>query len=209
MMLTNCFVILIALGLVPDTGFAFQQSFSFVGGAGSRHQTHTLRMAKEDLLTVRSFIEEYYPSFHALIDQNDEAWKKMSDSMDGYTFFVPSENAFAELGEKKNEQLQDIRNQETIFKIGAYHLIPEVVTFDDLYNSGGVITLGGDIEVDRSKSGGMFGLGGQEDGGVVVSGARVTQTMEVGPGLVHETDGLACPSIMWRYMDQLRIPGSR
>jgi hypothetical protein len=26
--------------------------------------------------------------------------------------------------------------------------------------------------------------------------------------LVHEVETLVCPNVMWRYMDQLRIPGS-
>ena len=27
-------------------------------------------------------------------------------------------------------------------------------------------------------------------------------------GVVHETDGFISPSVLWRYADQLRIPGS-
>eukprot|EP00527_Entomoneis_sp_CCMP2396_P009635 CAMPEP_0198136722 /NCGR_PEP_ID=MMETSP1443-20131203/342_1 /TAXON_ID=186043 /ORGANISM="Entomoneis sp., Strain CCMP2396" /LENGTH=201 /DNA_ID=CAMNT_0043797989 /DNA_START=91 /DNA_END=696 /DNA_ORIENTATION=+ len=166
-----------------------------------------LSMAQEDLVSVRSYLEENYPSFHKLIDKNEEAWKKLSDG-DGYTMFVPVDAAFAKLGDKKLKQLEDIRNVEATNKVGAYHCINEIVTFDELYNSGGIITLGGEIPVDRSTSGGMFGVGGNEDGGVVINGAKITGSMEVGPGTIHEVDGLVVPQIIWRYMDQLRIPGS-
>jgi hypothetical protein len=54
----------------------------------------------------------------------------------------------------------------------------------------------------------MFGVGGQEDGGLLINKARATQTSQVGTGLVHEVETLVCPNVMWRYMDQLRIPGS-
>ena len=80
-----------------------------------------------------------------------------------------------------------------------------------IYCSGGILTLAGDepIPVDRSTSGGMFGMGGKEDGGVVVGGAKVVSSTPLAGGVLHEVDGLISPSILWRYMDQLRIPGSK
>jgi uncharacterized surface protein with fasciclin (FAS1) repeats len=105
--------------------------------------------------------------------------------------------------------LLDERNVETTKKIIAYHVIAEVVTADDLFNSGGVLTLGGEIPVDRSVSGGMFGMGGKEDGGVLVNSAKIITSIELGSGVLHEVEGLVAPNILWRYMDQLRIPGSK
>ncbi|KAL7577576.1 hypothetical protein ACA910_015104 [Epithemia clementina (nom. ined.)] len=164
---------------------------------------------QQGLIQVRSFLGQNYPSFYNLIDKNEDLWKKLSDG-DGYTMFCPSEQAFADLGQKKLDQLDDVRNSEIRDKIGAFHCIAETVLFDDLYNSGGVLTLGGEaLTVDRSRTGGMFGMGGQEDGGLLVNGARVTNVEGVGPGMVYEVDKLVSPNILWRYMDQLRIPGSR
>ena len=68
--------------------------------------------------------------------------------------------------------------------------------------------MGGDVIIERSVSGGFFGVGGKEDGSVTINGAKVLSSTEVGKGIVHEMDGLISPSLLWRYMDQLRIPGS-
>ena len=103
----------------------------------------------------------------------------------------------------------DARNLETTQKLSAYHVIAETVTADELFVAGGVITLGGEIPIERSRTGGLFGVGGKEDGGVTINGAKVVRTIDLQYGLVHEVDGLVSPSILWRYMDQLRIPGSK
>ena len=198
------FSFLVIFGLVAGA-----QAFCFGTKKVTRYLATTVFMGEEqqDLVSVRSYLEENYPSFHKLIDKNEEAWKKLSDG-DGYTMFVPNQAAFQKLGEKKIQQLDDVRNQETTNKVGSYHCIAEVVTFDNLFNAGGVITLGGDIPVDRSTSGGFAGIGGKEDGGVLVNGNKVIQSIDVGPGVIHEVEGLVVPQIVWRYMDQLRIPGS-
>ena len=52
-------------------------------------------------------------------------------------------------------------------------------------------------------------MGGKEDGGVIVGGAKVVASVPLAGGILHETDGFISPSILWRYMDQLRIPGSK
>ena len=163
----------------------------------------------QDLLIVKNCLKENYPALSLVLEKNDGVWKALGGAEGGgFTIFAPNAEAFEALGETKRAQLLDPRNSETSEKIGAYHVIPEVVTADQLYNSGGVITLGGEIPVDRSTSGGFFGVGGQEDGGVTINTARVVQSFELGTGIVHEVEGLVCPNIMWRYMDQLRIPGS-
>ena len=80
---------------------------------------------------------------------------------------------------------------------------------EELFNSGGVVTIGGVVDVGRSRTGGFMGIGGQEDGGVLVNGAKMIQTLEVEKALIHEMDALISPEILWRYVDQLRIPGSK
>lgn len=70
------------------------------------------------------------------------------------------------------------------------------------------MTLGGEVPVGRSKSGGFLGWGAKEDGGVVVGPeAKIIQSFKVEDCIVHEMDALVSPEILWRYCDQLRIPG--
>jgi uncharacterized surface protein with fasciclin (FAS1) repeats len=85
-------------------------------------------------------------------------------------------------------QLMDDRNKETVEKIASYHVIGEPVTAEELFASGGVITMGGEIRVDRSITGGMFGFGGKEDGGVTINGAKVMQTINIGDSIIHSVD---------------------
>ena len=161
------------------------------------------------MLTVKNYLKDNYSSFSVILDKNDGVWKALGGAEEGgFTIFAPSNEAFQALGAKKKEQLLDPRNLESTQKIAAYHVIAEVVTADQLFNSGGVITLEGEIPVDRSVSGGAFGVGGKEDGGVCVNKAKVTKSIELGSGILHEVDAFVSPTIMWRYMDQLRIPGS-
>ena len=165
-----------------------------------------------DLLLIRDFLQQYYPAFYSILEMNEDVWKAIGDTDDGnevgFTVFAPTAEALQALGADKESQLFDERNLETTQKIAAYHVIGEPVTAEALFNSGGVITVGGEVPLERTISGGIFGIGAQEDGGVTLNGAKVLQTATVGNGLVHEVDGLISPSILWRYMDQLRIPGS-
>jgi uncharacterized surface protein with fasciclin (FAS1) repeats len=143
-----------------------------------------------------------------ILGKNDEVWKKLSDCGD-YTIFAVTDDGLAGLGDKRLGQLRDARNEETRLKIGAYHAVNEAVSADELFDSGGVITLGGEVPVGRSTVGGFLGIGGREDGGVTVNGAKVTESVQVGSCIVHGVDSLISPEILWRYMDQLRIPGSK
>ena len=114
---------------------------------------------------VEDFLEDTYPSFKLLLSLNNDAWKRIRESNKGYTMFAPNESVFESLGKDKISQLADPRNDEVASKIGAYHCIDEIETADELFNSGGIITLEGEVPVERSVTGGFFGFGGNEDGG--------------------------------------------
>ena len=184
--------------------------------SSSQYDQQQIQQQDENVVYVRSYLQQYYPIWLSILDLNDEVWKSMVDtSADGggigYTLFVLSDGALRQkLTETQQEQLFDPRNLETAQKIAAYHVIGEVVTGEELYNAGGVLTVGGEVPIERSRKGGFFGFGGQEDGTVTINQSQVIQTdIQVGTGLIHEVDSLVSPSILWRYMDQLRIPGSK
>ena len=169
-----------------------------------------LTQLQETSVSIEEFLSQNYPAFMSVLSLNEQAIKALRDTTSGYTVFAPNAQAFEDLGQKKRDQLKDVRNAETAEKIGAYHVINEPVTAEELFASGGVITLGGEVPVGRSTSGGVFGFGGKEDGGVTVNGAKVVRSVHVGSdGIVHEVDALISPQILWRYCDQLRIPGSK
>ena len=184
--------------------------------SSSQYDQQQIQQQDENVMYVRSYLQQYYPIWLSILDLNDEVWKSMVDtSADGggigYTLFVLSDSTLRQkLTETQQEQLFDPRNLETAQKIAAYHVIGEVVTGEQLYNAGGVLTVGGEVPIERSRKGGFFGFGGQEDGTVTINQSQVIQTdIQVGTGLIHEVDSLISPSILWRYMDQLRIPGSK
>lgn len=177
-----------------------------------QNKQHTTRCggASDD---AQEFLSQNYPSAFKLLSKNNDAIKAINKSESGFTIFAANERAFETLGDKKQSQLIDVRNEEVTEKIAAYHVIAEPVTDKMLFNSGGVITLGGQVPCERSTSGGMFGIGGKEDGGVTINGSKVVKTTEFSENekvcIVHEVDGLISPKILWRYADQLRIPGSK
>lgn len=172
--------------------------------------------AAETSSSPTSAVEDYLKENHNLfwnivMSKNDDVWKKLRESKQAPTLFAPLDEAVNNLGDTKLKQLQDVRNEETVMKMGAFHAVNEPVSAEALFDSGGVVTVSGDVvPVERSISGGMFGIGGKEDGGVTVGGSRVVETVSVdGGGIIHRTDDLVSPSILWRYCDQLRIPGSK
>jgi hypothetical protein len=60
--------------------------------------------------------------------------------------------------------------------------------------------MGGEIPVDRSSiTGGMFGFGGKEDGGVTINGAKVMETINISDSIIHSVDSttLVSPNILW------------
>jgi len=169
--------------------------------------------AQKSASEVEEYLSENFPMFMELVmSQNDEVWKSLRKS-GGYTVFAVVDECFTggeKLSGKQIEQLRDVRNLETTEKIASYHAIAEPVSAEALFNAGGVLTMGGEVPIEPSVSGGFFGIGGKEDGGVTLNGAKVLETRQVGEGCtLHVVDDLISPKLLWRYMDQLRIPGSK
>lgn len=169
-----------------------------------------------------AFLAKKYPSFHALM--NDDMKKAIIKGP--VTLFVFNEAAFEALGEKKRTQIEDPRNSEIREKMGSYHMIAgEAVSAIELKTEdwtkgkpkdgtppntvvASIVTLSGEVPVGRSKSGGFLGFGAKEDGDIVIGpGAKIVQSFNVEGSFVHEVDALISPLILWRYCDQLRIPG--
>lgn len=185
---------IILIGRVSDAFQAippFASSRSFSTGTGTSFgSSSALNSMNMDL---EGFVSTYYPNFYSLIADNEDLWKVLKESPT-FTLFLPNDEAMMNtLDDKQVEQLQDPRNKETTDKIGLYHVINEVVTSDELYNSGGFISAAGEVPVTRSTTGGFFGIGAQEDGGVTINGANLIQTAEFSNGLVHEVDGTGFP----------------
>jgi uncharacterized surface protein with fasciclin (FAS1) repeats len=95
----------------------------------------------------------------------------------------------------------------------------------------GLVTLGGEVPIGRfkKKSGGNFlsnllmdigvGNSGQDTNAVmddkgkpvteIIIGpeGKILRSLKLGNAIIHEVNGLVSPMILWRYCDQLRIPG--
>lgn len=178
---------------------------------------------------VESFLQQNYPLFESLLlSKIPDVYSVLreSDASAGYTIFCPSNSVMEGIDAKRKVQISDPRNDEVTEKLASYHVIANgKVTQERLkredwtvprvdgvaaLNIGGVVTLGGELRVGRSKSGGFLGWGAKEDGGVVIGNneARIVKSTNVGEkGIVHEVDGFVAPDLIWRYFDQLRIPG--
>jgi uncharacterized surface protein with fasciclin (FAS1) repeats len=191
---------------------------------GASESDDTAAAAASDL---ESLVKEEFSAFHSLLSLNEGIWKTVAESEKGCTLFAPSDSAFDALGEKKLQQLKDLRNLETAQKMGGYHVIVgEAVSAARLRTEDWTVpapkdgsprpitvqafkTLGGEVPVGRSKSGGFLGVfGAKEDGDIVIGpAARIVKSYKVAGSIVHEVDDLISPVILWRYCDQLRIPG--
>jgi uncharacterized surface protein with fasciclin (FAS1) repeats len=180
-------------------------------------------------VTVESFIADKYPEFKALLTKNETLWKLVKEAQtEGCTIFCPTSAAFADLGEKKLKQLlQDERNLETAQRIGSYHVIlSDAVPANQLFiedwtgpkpapgtqrpiKVGGINTVGGGVPISREKTGGFMGWGAKEDGVAVIGSdnAKILRSLKIGKSIIHETDAFISPQLLWRYLDQLRIPG--
>ncbi|KAL3942163.1 MAG: hypothetical protein SGBAC_003588 [Bacillariaceae sp.] len=171
---------------------------------------------------IEKLLSKKFPSFSELF--LDDLKKTISE--DKFTLFVPSESVIEALGEKKMAQLQDPRNDETRQKMGLYHVVAgESLSATELRTEdwtrgrpkdgskpntviAKIVTMGGEVPVGRSKSGGFLGIGAKEDGDIVIGpSAKIVGSFAVKQAFVHEVDSLVSPEVLWRYCDQLRIPG--
>jgi uncharacterized surface protein with fasciclin (FAS1) repeats len=177
----------------------------------NHRSTRTTSSLFADIQDIEFVLQTEYPTFYSILLRNTDLWKEWrSPDVETYTIFCPSELALrTTLGETKLRQLQDDRNYETICKFTEYHVIfKDAVTRDDLWNAGGIVTMGGHIvPIERSR-GGKSGEGWLS--GIFGGNAKLISTQMFGTnGILHETDGVVSPNLLWRYMDQLRIPGSK
>lgn len=147
--------------LVGTAGFtaAFQPSLLPISRASSVRSSSSLQDCAAE---VEECLASNYPSASALFAKNGNTMKAIVKSEDGFTIFAPNEAAFKDLGDKKRMQLEDVRNDEMAEKVASYHVILEPVTAEQLFNSGGVVTEGGEVLSERSVSGGFMGIGGKE-----------------------------------------------
>ncbi|KAL7518702.1 hypothetical protein ACHAWX_003512 [Stephanocyclus meneghinianus] len=178
--------------------------------------------------SIESYLQQNYPLFESLLSKIPNIYNTLreSDAANGYTLFVPSDVVMESIDSKRKLQIADPRNAEATEKLASYHVVPNgKVTQERLKREdwtvpkidgvaalsiGGLLTLGGELRVGRSKSGGIFGFGAKEDGGVVIGNneAKVVRSVNVGvKGVVHEVDAFVAPELIWRYFDILRIPG--
>lgn len=226
----------ILLGAAAPEATAFQPARAAPSFQTASRQTTSpvvRRMAEEEAAAeteepaaddVEAFLSSNYPEFHSLLSKNPGLFNEIADASNGYTLFVPSAAAFADLGEKKLRQIEDPRNLETAQKLGLYHVIStEPVSSMRLRTEdytkprpkdgspqpltiGGVATMGGEVPVGRKKSGGFLGFGAKEDGSIVVGPeASIVQSNNIGKSIVHEVDAFVSPIVLWRYFDQLQI----
>jgi uncharacterized surface protein with fasciclin (FAS1) repeats len=169
---------------------------------------------------IEDYLQTNHPMFWNLVmSKHPSLWKKLSESsIGGLTIFAPTDSAMESLGEKRLSQLRDIRNEETVHKMAEYHAVNEPVDPNELFDAGGIRPVSGDVvPIERARSGGFFGMGGTEDGSITIGGARVVSNQVLAPSsgrssatmIVYATDQLVSPQLLWRYCDQLRIPGSK
>ena len=181
---------------------------------------------EEDAKTAKvdAFLNKFFPAFSEKL-LNDNVRKAIAEG--SVTVFAPTDKAFEKLGEKKLSQLEDPRNDEIRDKMGSYHCIPErAISAMELrtedWSQGrpkdgsppntvisAVVSLSGEVPVGRSKSGGFLNFfGAKEDGDIVIGPeAKIVKSFNVQDCIVHEMDALVSPDLLWRYCDQLRIPG--
>jgi uncharacterized surface protein with fasciclin (FAS1) repeats len=200
-------------------------------------------------LVLKAFLTKEYSAFAKFLSLNAGIWERLDKEL-AATVFVPTNEAFEKLGEKRLRQLRDVRNEETAQKIGLYHVVVgDAVSSARLRTEdwtvklpaakaagqqprpikvSGLVTMGGEVPVDRAKPQSvaagpgllqrMFGGGtdaamdssNKNNNDICIGPAgRIQKTYKLDNGkyYVHEVDGFISPDMLWRYCDQLRIPG--
>ena len=154
------------------------------------------------------YIQSSYPRFFAILRANKALTEYITLSNEPVTVFAPSSAAFAKLDGSIATKLSDPRNGEVVEKIAAYHVIKSRLLEDEIFQAAGIVTEGGEVPVVRSTSGGFMGLGAKEDGGVSLNGGKIVTSVDAGNCIVHETDGLINPFLLYRFLDAVRLPGT-
>jgi len=194
------------------------------------HKSVSASELVDENISIDSYLQQNYPLFESLLlSKIPDIYKilRESESSNGFTIFCPSNSVMEGIDSRRKVQISDPRNEEVTQKLASYHVIANgKVTQERLKREdwtvprspdgvaalsiGGVLTIGGELRIGRSKSGGFLGWGAKEDGAVVIGNneARIVNSATVGKkGVVHEVDGFVSPDLIWRYFDQLRIPG--
>lgn len=222
-------LLIVVLTTLPAAQAFFVSTATPVSRLTVLSESATTEDAKEGQ-NIESFLKENYPLFESTILSqvpNLYGTLKEAESSSGFTIFCAPDSAMIDIDQTRKLQISDPRNVEITEKLASYHLIPNgKVTRERLQREdwtvprtadgvaalsiGGVLTAGGELRVGRSKSGGFMGFGAKEDGGVVIGNndAKIIKSVNVGEkGVIHEVDALVAPDLIWRYFDQLRIPG--
>ena len=222
-------LLIVVLTTLPAAQAFFVSTATPVSRLTVLSESATTEDAKEGQ-NIESFLKEKYPLFESTILSqvpNLYGTLKEAESSSGFTIFCAPDSAMIDIDQTRKLQISDPRNVEITEKLASYHLIPNgKVTRERLQREdwtvprtadgvaalsiGGVLTAGGELRVGRSKSGGFMGFGAKEDGGVVIGNndAKIIKSVNVGEkGVIHEVDALVAPDLIWRYFDQLRIPG--
>jgi uncharacterized surface protein with fasciclin (FAS1) repeats len=156
------------------------------------------------------YLGEKYRKFISLLGQNKKLSHLVSTSTadQPLTIFAPSSEAFAKLDRGVVGKLRDPRNGEVLDKVTNYHVVQRHLKADEIFKAAAVVTMGGEVPVTKSKSGGFLGVGAKEDGGVALNGGRIETSVEVGNCIIHQVDTLINPYLLYRFLDAVRLPGT-
>ena len=146
-----------------------------------------------------------------LLRTGDKISSILKEENKEFTLFAPSSSAWSNLDSSIINKLRDPRNAEVVEKIILYHLVEGKLLQADIFeaNGGSLITKGGDVAIRPSLSGGFLGIGAKEDGGITINGAKLVNTWEVDNIIIHEVDNLINPYLLYRFLDAVRLPGSK
>jgi uncharacterized surface protein with fasciclin (FAS1) repeats len=178
---------------------------------------------------VEEYLAERYPMYtNMILRKNEDLWKKLLEKAvienGGFTIFTLTDKWLTQnviTNEKIMAQVQDPRNIETLEKISLYHTVNEIVSYEALCNAGGIQTMGGIIPVEENKGGnGLFSFFGKNtkrsqnddelNAPITINGANIIRYYMIDNECsIFEIDNLISPKLLWRYMDQLRIPGTK
>jgi uncharacterized surface protein with fasciclin (FAS1) repeats len=168
--------------------------------------------SKPKLLQRRSFLsaenavdylkESGFSKFYSLLAKVPAICGPVAENTEKYTIFAPSAAAFAKLDKGIADKLADPRNLDVVDKIVAYHVVRGKMTEEDIYKERELATMGegeSSLKVTTAKTGGMFGMGGKDDG-FRINDAKIIKSTEFPNSIVHEVDALLSPYLLYRFL---------